>query len=175
MENLGYEITYSVWKCTLEEVPAGIRMMCWGKNTDTWFWKERELYCTHVFFLQLLMLWHPPSCAKTCKHTACAHRCYKIAIRLLVLDEVHCESGKGQMLSCRLQISVVTNTDLCSRAEQSVGRFRDTVAHRVAAQMVIAFTGGECTIPLIFMHLWEKSTVLCSIKTFQPFFFTSLF
>jgi len=59
-----------------------------------------------------------------------------------MLGEVHCESGKGRILSCIQQISVVESTDFCSQEGQSVGRLRGTVAHRVAAQMVVAFTGG---------------------------------
>ena len=67
-----------------------------------------------------------------------------------MLGEVHRESGKGRILSCILQVSVVQSTDFCSQEGHSVGRLRDTVAHRVAAQMVVAFTGGQCTVPFIF-------------------------
>lgn len=59
-----------------------------------------------------------------------------------MLGEVRHESGKGRILSCRLQNSVVRSTDFCSQEGRSVGRLQDTVAHCVAAQLVVAFTGG---------------------------------
>jgi hypothetical protein len=69
-----------------------------------------------------------------------------------MLGDVHLEIGKSRILSCIQQISVVQRTDFCSQEGQSVGRLRDTVAHRVAAQMVLAFTGGKCTVPHTQIH-----------------------
>jgi hypothetical protein len=49
--------------------------------------------------------------AESCKQATLTHTCHKNVIGLLVLGEVCHESGKGRILSCRLQISVVCSTD----------------------------------------------------------------
>ena len=49
---------------------------------------------------------------ESCKQATRAHVCHKNAIGLLMLGEVHRESGKGRLLSRILQINVVQSIDL---------------------------------------------------------------
>lgn len=140
--------------------------MCRYKNTRHTFCRNSQNATAHACSLSSCPCRDPhvPH-AESCKQATCAHVCHKNAIGLLMLGEVHRESGKGRILSCILQISVVESTDFCSQEGHSVGRVRDTVAGTTrGSSNGHCFHGWIMHSSVYFLCICERNPLHCVLS-----------
>jgi len=116
---------------------------------------------------------------ESCKQATRAHVCHKNAIRLLMLGDVHGESGKGRILSCMRQISVVQEhrflfprRAVCWQATRYCGTPRGSSNGR-------CFHGWIMHSSVYFLCICERNPLHCVLSKhfslFVHFFFNLSF